>query len=93
MHSRSKYRYELVDNETNEVLVSGPSAHVTLHNAAAYIIRNGISCDEVTYKVAANAGNRVDAFTATGEELSQLLEDETGNGEEDPEWWDDDDNE
>lgn len=78
--------YELIDNLTGRTLLSGPTAAVTLLSAAQYILDYNIDYRDVAYIVLKNYKEqsprglldkaKAVIFSASGDELRELIEDE-----------------
>lgn len=94
---KTTLKYELLDNLTGRTLVSGPTAQATLISAAQYILDYNLDYRDVAYVVLKNFKEqsqrgvldkaRAVIFSASGEELRELIEDEKAELEDaDVEW-------
>lgn len=84
-----RLKYELIDNATGRTLVSGSSSAEVLSKAAQYMRDYNLSYDEVSYVVITNGAKAEAAFTTSGNELKELIEDEVEEDEyeEDSDEW------
>lgn len=71
----AKPQYELIDNETGEVLIKASGGGEVLAKTRQYLLDHGKTEDDVSYVIIRNGAKAQVTISISGDRLRQLLED------------------